>query len=155
MGHDAQIQMIASTIKVGQKLSRCEQGKVISQLTITLEGGAKSSLMPEMKATIKIIEQVSETLSGDLSASGAVLVGDVTQSSGRFVIKLSAPESFLSGIMKVLPYCEPDQGGYLSVNTLLTGSLIDGVMAENMKILTMEYKAVKRLSDQDDLLRGQ
>ena len=89
MGHDAQIQMIASTIKVGQKLSRCEQGKVISQLTITLEGGAKSSLMPEMKATIKIIEQVSETLS------------------------------------------------------------------ENMKILTMEYKAVKRLSDQDDLLRGQ
>lgn len=144
MGHDAQVQMIVSSIKMGQKLSHSDQGKMVSQLTITLEGGAKSSLMPETKATIKIVEQVSDVFSGD-----------AIQANGRFVIKLSAPESFLSGIMKVLPYCEPEKGGYLSVNTLLSGAVENGVMTENMAILSMEYKAVKRLSDQDDLLRGQ
>jgi len=154
MGHDAQIQMIASNIKMGQKLSCGKQGEMISQLTITLEGGAKSSLMPETKATIKIVEQVPEMSLEDQLDSG-LLLGDAVQANGQFVLKLSVPESFLSGIMKVLPYCEPEKGGYLSVNTLLSGAVENGIMEESMKILSMEYKAVKRLSDQDDLLRGQ
>ncbi len=146
MSFDAQIQMVASTAKVGERLVVDDRtGKLASFIVISLSGGARSGQLPEKRARIKFTEQIS-------SQSTHEVLGFVRQSEGCFDIQLQAPRMFLENVRALLPSCRLDDGGYLSLNLLLEGQVEEGKIVDQLRVISCEYKAVERLAEQEDLL---
>lgn len=148
MQFDAQIQMVVSTAKVGQLLRKNESGGLDDSMTISLSGGARSAQLPQHQAILKITESSVVSVSG-WDDKG---LGSVTQQDDRFTIQVNASRDFIRNIFELLPQCEPDKGGYLSINLLLEGDIDDGVAEGPLIVISLEYKAVKQLAAEDDLM---
>lgn len=141
MPYDAQIQMIVSTLKLAQTLSTDPAtGTPRLAWNAKLEGGCKSSHLSERQAVVQIRE----------SSSGAL--GHVRQRDGLLQISLAAPRDYFSGLIELFPHCIPEQGGYLSLVFLLGSEVEMSPQGPLMKVLSAEYKMVKELSSNPDLI---
>ncbi|MEE2731664.1 MAG: hypothetical protein VYA55_12660 [Pseudomonadota bacterium] len=137
MHYDAQIQMIVSTFKLSQTLDvDPETGKASMRYRLKCSGGARSSSFDEAQAVVTILE-ASRLQNRSL--------GSIQQQDGRIQIQMVAPRDYFSGLLQLFPHCRPEDGGYLSFDFLLSGS-------EPMQVLSAEYKMVKQLSDNPDLI---
>ncbi|HVL01593.1 MAG TPA: hypothetical protein VM553_17365 [Dongiaceae bacterium] len=144
MHYDAQIQMIVSTLKLAQTLAiDTDTGKAGMTWNAKLEGGCKSSHLAEKQAVVQIRE--SSRLPG-------LHIGQVRQRDGTLQISLVAPREYFSGLVELFPHCIPEQGGYLSFNFLLGSEVEMSPQGPVMKVLSMEYKMVKELSSNPDLI---
>lgn len=144
MHYDAQILMIVSTLKLAQTLALDpESGKASMRYTAKCHGGCKSSHLPEKQAVVEIREATRLE-----SAS----VGTVIQRDGQLNIVMLAPREYFNGLISLFPHCQPDQGGYLSLNFLLGSEVEMSPQGPVMKILSAEYKMVKELSSNPDLI---
>ena len=137
MHYDAQIQMIVSTFKLSQTLDvDPETGKASMRYKLKCNGGARSSSFPETQAVVSIHE-ASRLQSRSL--------GSIQREQGRIHIHLLAPRDYFNGLIQLFPHCQPDEGGYLSFDFLLNGG-------DNLQVLSAEYKMVKTLSENPDLI---
>lgn len=146
MYYDAQIQMIVSTFKLSQMLDvDPESGRASMRYTVKCDGGARSSAYRESSAVVTIRE-VSRLTDNSL--------GSVMQQDGKLHIQIVAPRDYFTGLIHLFPQCKPDDGGYLSFNFLLNQAddKAENVAPGWMKVLNAEYKMVKQLSDNPDLI---
>lgn len=148
MQFDAQIQMVVSTAKVGQVLRKNENGGLDDCMTLSLSGGARSAQLPQHLAVLKITENNQVTVTG-WDDKG---LGSVVQQQDKFSIQVNANKGFIRNIFELLPQCEPDKGGYLSINLLLVGDITGGVAEGPLIVTSLEYKAVKQLASEEDLM---
>jgi hypothetical protein len=144
MPYDAQIQMIVSTLKLAQTLEvDPESGKAGLQYNAKLNGGCKSSHLPEKQAVVQIREATRLT---------GRQIGQVRQRDGILQISILAPREYFNGLVALFPHCLPEQGGYLSFNFLLGSEVEMSPQGPLMKVLSAEYKMVKELSSNPDLI---
>ena len=144
MHYDAQIQMIVSTLKLAQTLAvDPETGKSGMAWNAKLEGGCKSSHLAEKQAVVQIRE--ANRLAGPH-------IGQVRQRDGTLQITVVAPRDYFTGLIELFPHCIPEQGGYLSFNFLLGSEVEMSQQGPVMKVLSVEYKMVKELSSNPDLM---
>jgi hypothetical protein len=145
MHYDAQIQMIVSTFKLSQTLGvDPETGKASMRYTVKCHGGAKSSSFPETQAVLNIRE---------VSKLARKSLGNVVQKDGILYIHALAPREYVNGLIQLFPHCQPEQGGYLSFDFLMNQVPATEDQDEWMNVLSAEYKMVKELSDNPDLIR--
>lgn len=144
MHYDAQILMIVSTLKLAQTLTvDPDTGKATMRYSAKCHGGCKSSHLPEQQAVVEIRE------AGRLQGP---YVGQVLQREGVLHINMLAPRDYLNGLISLFPHCQPEQGGYLSLNFLLGSEVEMSHQGPLMKVLSAEYKMVKELSRNPDLI---
>lgn len=144
MPYDAQILMIVSTLKLAQTLAvDPASGKASMRYTAKCHGGCKSSHLSEKQAVVEIRE--ATRLDG-------AHVGSVLQREGMLNIVMQAPRDYINGLITLFPHCQPEQGGYLSLNFLLGSDVEMSQQGPVMKILSAEYKMVKELSGNPDLI---
>ena len=142
MQYDAQIQMIVSTFKLSQSLDvDPNSGRATMRYEVKCDGGVRSSGFEETQAVVSIRE---------VSKLTDKYLGTVEQDNGRLHIRIVAPREYFSGLIGLFPYCKPEEGGYLSFNFLINRDQISG--RSLMKVLNAEYKMVKQLSDNPDLI---
>ena len=141
MHFDAQIQMIVSTFKLSQTLEVDPQtGRASLRYCLKCNGGARSPQFHQTQAEVTIRE-VAKLIDKNL---GTAIPGD-----SLLVVQAFAPREYFNGLISLFPHCLPDQGGYLSFDFLLN-ELND---AEQLVVLSAEYKMVKQLSDNPDLIQ--
>lgn len=144
MPYDAQILMIVSTLKLAQTLAvDPDTGKASMRYSAKCHGGCKSSHLQEQQAVVEIVE------AGRLEGRQ---LGHVLQQEGILQISLRVPREYLNGLIALFPHCLPEQGGYLSFNFLLGSEVEMSQQGPLMTILSAEYKMVKTLSDNPDLI---
>ncbi len=144
MHYDAQIQMIVSTLKLAQTLEiHPETGKTAMAWNAKLEGGCKSSHLAEKQAVVQIREAASLNVRQ---------IGQVRQRDGVLQISIVTPRDYFDGLIQLFPHCIPEQGGYLSFNFLLGSEVEMSQQGPVMKVLSAEYKMVKELSSNPDLI---
>lgn len=137
MHYDAQIQMIVSTFKLSQILDvDPETGKASMRYQLKCNGGARSSSFREAQAVVNI-QEASKLHNRSL---GSIECGD-----GKVHVQMLAPREYFNGLIQLFPHCRPEEGGYLSFDFLLSGG-------DPMQVLSAEYKMVKQLSDNPDLI---
>ena len=147
MHYDAQILMIVSTLKLAQTLAvDPETGKASMGYSAKCHGGCKSSHLREQQAVVEIRE--ASRLDGKY-------VGQVVQRDGVLHISMRAPRDYFNGLVTLFPHCQPEQGGYLSLNFLLGSEVEMSQQGPVMKVLSAEYKMVKELSSNPDLISRQ
>ncbi|MAR92314.1 MAG: hypothetical protein SV765_01075 [Pseudomonadota bacterium] len=140
MQYDAQIQMIVSTFKLSQTLEvDPESGKASLRFALKCHGGARSASFAETQAEVNVRE--ATRLNGKY-------LGTVVRHTDGLLIRILAPRDYFHGLIQLFPHCEPDSGGYLSFDFLLNR----GPDGEGMQVLSAEYKMVKQLSDNPDLI---
>ena len=144
MHYDAQILMIVSTLKLAQTLAvDPATGKATLLYSAKCHGGCKSSHLREQQAVVEIRE--ASRLDGRY-------VGQVVQREGVLQISMLAPREYFNGLVNLFPHCQPDLGGYLSLNFLLGSEVEMSQQGPLMKVLSAEYKMVKELSSNPDLI---
>lgn len=144
MPYDAQILMIVSTLKLAQTLAvDPESGKSSLVYSAKCHGGCKSSHLQERQAVVEIRE------AGRLEGRH---IGQVIQRDGVLHISMLAPREYFNGLVNLFPHCQPEQGGYLSLNFLLGSEVEMSHQGPLMKVLSAEYKMVKELSSNPDLI---
>ncbi len=142
MHYDAQIQMIVSTFKLSQTLEvNPETGKASMRYGVKCNGGARSPNFRQTQAVVNIRE-VSKLTEKSL--------GTVMEKDGVLHIHTVAPREYFHGLVELFPYCKPEQGGYLSFDFLLNEK--PGKVQNQMSVVSAEYKMVKTLSDNPDLI---
>lgn len=141
MHYDAQIQMIVSTFKLSQTLEvNPETGKASMRYVIKCNGGARSPNFHQTQAVVNIRE---------VSKLEEKSLGTVQEKNGVLYIFSVAPREYFNGLINLFPHCKPEQGGYLSFDFLLNEITGDN---SGMHVLSAEYKMVKELSDNPDLI---
>lgn len=147
MQFDAQIQMIVSTFKLSQTLEvDPETGKASMRYRLKCNGGARSSYFEETQAVISVIE--AARLPGKA-------LGTTMTREGQLQTQIFAPRDYFIGLIQLFPHCRPEEGGYLSFDLLMNRepeSADDPNPSERMQVLSAEYKMVKQLSDNPDLI---
>ena len=146
MHYDAQIQMIVSTFKLSQTLEvDPETGKASMRYGLKCNGGARSPNFSQTQAVVNIRE-VSKLADKSL--------GMVKQADGVLYIHVVAPREYFNGLISLFPYCKPEAGGYLSFDFLLNEMRKESENPDSpgMQVLSAEYKMVKQLSDNPDLI---
>ena len=144
MQYDAQILMIVSTLKLAQTLAvDPDTGKAGMRYVAKCHGGCKSSHLSEQQAVVEI--QEASRLEGRF-------VGQVLQRNGTLQIGMVAPREYFNGLINLFPHCMPEQGGYLSFNFLLSSEVEMSQQGPLMRVLSAEYKMVKELSSNPDLI---
>ena len=144
MHYDAQILMIVSTLKLAQTLAvDPDTGKAGMRYVAKCHGGCKSSHLQEQQAVVEI--QEAARLEGRY-------VGQVLQRNGNLQISMRAPREYFNGIISLFPHCLPEQGGYLSFNFLLSSEVEMSQHGPLMRVMSAEYKMVKELSSNPDLI---
>jgi len=146
MHYDAQIQMIVSTFKLSQTLDvDPETGKVSMRYQLKCQGGARSSSFAETQAVVTIREA---------SRLQQRSLGSIQAQDGRLHLQVVAPRDYFNGLIQLFPYCRPEEGGYLSFDFLLNHTAQEGHSGDSgpMHVLSAEYKMVKQLSDDPDLI---
>ena len=144
MPYDAQILMIVSTLKLAQTLAvEPGTGKASLRYSAKCHGGCKSSHLAERQAVVEIREV------GRLTSA---YIGNVLQRDGMLNIQIQAPREYFNGLISLFPHCQPEQGGYLSLNFLLGSEVEMSAQGPLLKILSAEYKMVKELSSNPDLI---
>lgn len=142
MHYDAQIQMIVSTFKLSQTLEvDPDTGKAGMRYTLKCHGGARSPNFDQTQAVVNIRE-VSKLADKSL--------GYVIVQGGVLTVQAVAPREYFNGLISLFPHCKPEEGGYLSFDFLLNNH--DGSDQKQMSVLSAEYKMVKQLSDNPDLI---
>lgn len=147
MHYDAQIQMIVSTFKLSQTLGLDpETGKASMGYQLKCDGGARSSSFAETQAVVTIRE------ANRLQEKS---LGSTRQHNGKLHIQILAPREYFNGLIALFPHCKPDEGGYLSFDFLMNRIVENGQQSGEdglMQVLSAEYKMVKQLSDNPDLI---
>lgn len=137
MHYDAQIQMIVSTFKLSQTLDMDpDTGEPTLHYQLKCNGGARSSSYSETQAVVTIQQAVPLERHS---------LGYVERREGRLQVHLVAPREYFDGLIQLFPHCRPEDGGYLSFDFLLNGG-------DDMQVLSAEYKMVKQLSENPDLI---
>ncbi len=141
MAFDAQIQMIVSTFKLSQTLDvDPETGRVTMRYCVKCKGGARSPQLHQTQAVVTI-DEVTKLTENNL--------GSAKTDNGILLVEAVAPREYFNGLISLFPYCLPEEGGYLSFDFLLHEPNDDG----RLIVLTSEYKMVKTLSDNPDLIQ--
>lgn len=146
MHYDAQIQMIVSTFKLSQTLDvDPETGKASMRYQLKCNGGARSSSFSETQAVVSIRE---------VSRLATRSLGSIHPKDGCLQIQVLAPRDYFNGLIQLFPHCRPEEGGYLSFDFLLNHVVGAEPRADSaaMQVLSAEYKMVKQLSDNPDLI---
>lgn len=147
MHYDAQIQMIVSTFKLSQTLDvDPETGKASMRYLLKCNGGARSSTFAETQAVV-VVKEVTRLENRSL---GVTLAKD-----GQLHIQIVAPREYFNGLIQLFPYCRPEEGGYLSFDFLMNKMAEEGQESSGdglMQVLSAEYKMVKQLSENPDLI---
>ncbi|HET8708184.1 MAG TPA: hypothetical protein VFM46_17895 [Pseudomonadales bacterium] len=146
MSINAQVQMIVSTIKIGHEVSNqvTDDGLAMRYYASCI-GGAKSANLQYTQAEVKIYEY-------DFTVNSSSL-GVVTPLDNKLKIELRTPREFITGLVDLFPHCQPEQDGYLSLNFLLRGKIENGQIVTDLEVMTAEYKAIKHLSRNPDLIQ--
>ena len=144
MHFDAQIQMIVSTFKLAQALELDSETQHASMRYIAkCQGGARAQGFFETQAVVSIKE--SSTLIDNS-------LGQVIRSDDKFLLNLVAPREYFTGLIQLFPHCQPETGGYLSFDFLVLYERDEHNDVELMKVVSAEYKMVKELSSNPDLI---
>lgn len=146
MHYDAQIQMIVSTFKLSQTLDvDPETGKAGLRYQLKCNGGARSSSFTETQAVVTIREA---------SRLQHRSLGSIQAQDGRLHLDVVAPRDYFNGLIQLFPHCRPEEGGYLSFDFLLNHNSDPDQNDEpgQMHVLSAEYKMVKQLSENPDLI---
>ncbi len=144
MHFDSQIQMIVSTFKLAQTLELDRQTQHASMRYVAkCHGGAKAQGFFEKQAIVSI-QEASTLLDNTL--------GYVRRSDDKFLINIVAPRDYFTGLIHLFPDCRPDNGGYLSFDFLAFHDRDEKNDQELMKVVSAEYKMVKELSKNPDLI---
>ena len=82
------------------------------------------------------------------------LVDKLLQMQVLMQIQVLAPRDYFNGLIQLFPHCRPEEGGYLSFDFLLNHVVGVEPRADSaaMQVLSAEYKMVKQLSDNPDLI---
>lgn len=144
MQYDAQILMIVSTFKLAQTLAvDPATGQAAMRYFAKCHGGCKASHLQEQQAVVEIRE--TDRLQG-------AFVGQVLQRQGVLHITIRAPRDYIVGLISLFPHCMPERGGYLSLNFLVASEVEMSQQGPLMKVVSAEYKMVKELSQNPDLI---
>ncbi len=148
MQFDAQIQMIVSTFKLSQTLDVDPQsGRATMRYEVKCEGGVRSSSFEQTQAVVSIRE---------VSKLADKYLGSVQADGDRLQIQYVAPRDYFTALIDLFPHCKPEQGGYLSFNFLMNQepqAQQNSAESLRMILLNAEYKMVKQLSDNPDLIQ--
>lgn len=147
MHYDAQIQMIVSTFKLSQTLEvDPATGKASMRYQLKCNGGARSSSFAENQAVVTV-KEVARMENPSL--------GVTAPRDGKLHILIAAPREYFNGLIQLFPHCRPDDGGYLSFDFLMN-KIVDNAEETpqdgTMQVLSAEYKMVKQLSENPDLI---
>ena len=143
---NAQVQMIVSTVKIGHEVrNQLTDNGLAMRYYASCIGGVKSANLNYMQAEVKIYEY-------DFTVNSSSL-GVVTPIDNKLKIELRTPKEFITGLIDLFPHCQPDQDGFLSLNFLLRGKIENGLIVSDLEVMTAEYKAIKHLSRNPDLIQ--